>query len=274
MQSPIGHIILEAPTLTADMKIDKSTSNGSRVVAEGTLQDADTTNRNGRDYEKEDLFGALNDPRLTELMKAKSLFAEDGHPLDKSLQRQQVIYKPLTCASFLSIWTEGKYIKARFKGTNNDRGEYFDRDLRDGVLPAWSLRALGSLQNKNGKVYVKNIRIITWDSVVYPSHKCAYTERIVSEGADMAGVGSNRKVYPENWQGEITPILTEDAIEYIRNESANLQTVCNVFETLGNSISICEGGRVVQMVTANGSTIRVNLENYISNEIMDYCCKH
>ena len=274
MQPNIGYIILEAPIEIPDSKVvQQRSSNSNRVIAEGTLQDANKTNRNGRDYDEKDLFPALKDARLTELLKTGNLFGEDGHPLDKTLARQQVIYKPLTCVRYLSIWTEGNKIKARYKGTNNDRGEYFDNDLRDGVLPAFSLRALGTLKNENSKVYVKNLRIITWDSVVFPSHACAYTEKIISEGAHIAGMGDNRKGYPEGWGGEISPILTEDAISYIRQESANLKLVTNVFETLGHTVSICEGGNRVQITTSNGSTIRVNLENYIMNEIMSYCCR-
>ena len=272
-QQPIGHIILESPTVTQDIKQVGRSPLNNRVIAEGTLQDVDNTNRNGRDYAQEDMFPALKDARLLELLKTGNLKAEDGHPLDKTLARQQTIYKPLTCAKFLSIWTDGKLIKGRFKGTNNDRGEYFNNDLLDGELPAWSLRALGTLQNKNGKIYVKNIRIITWDSVIFPSHKVAYTEKIVSEGAEMAGMGENQRVYSESWQGEIHPILNKEAIEYIKNESANLKLFKDSFDVLGNTITVCEGATKVQLTTINGSTARLSLEDYITNELLDYCTK-
>ena len=273
MQQPMGYLILEAPTITADVKQVGRSSNSNRLIAEGTLQDADNTNRNGRDYDSADLFPALKDPRLAELMKAGSLKSEDGHPLDKTLQRQQTIYNPLCCAKILSIWTEGKLIKGRFKGTNNDRGEYFNNDLLDGELPAWSLRALGTLQNKDGKVFVKNIRIITWDRVIYPSHKCAYTEKIVSESANIAGVGANQVVYSPSWKGEITPIITEESLDYIRNESTNLKMFCNNYDTMGSPISVVENCTKVQITTANGSTARIGLERYIRDELMNFSIK-
>jgi len=267
---PMGYLILESPTMTVDMKQVGRSPNTNRLIAEGTLQDADNTNRNGRDYDSADLFPALKDPRLTELMRAGSLKSEDGHPLDETLQRQQTIYNPLCCAKILSIWTDGKLIKGRFKGTNNDRGEYFNNDLLDGELPAWSLRALGTLQNKDGKVFVKNIRIITWDRVIYPSHKCAYTEKIVSESANLAGMGSNQVVYDPNWKGEIHPLITEDAIEYIRQESTNLRTFCDNFDTFGSPISLVENCSKVQITTANGSTARIGVERYIRDELMQF----
>ena len=275
MQEPLGYMILESPTLNSEVKQVGREGVNNRVIAEGNLQEADETNRNGRDYAKEDLFAALKDPRLKELLDAKSLFGEDGHPLDKTLARQQTIYRPLRCVSFMSIWTDGNFVKGRFKGTNNQLGKEFDEDLRDGVLPAFSLRALGTVQNKNGKVFVKNLRIITYDSVVYPSHRRAYTTKIVSESADFikAGMGQNRRVYDENWQGELTPIMTQQAIDYIKQESTTLKAFTECFESLGNSVSLLEGGRRVQVITKNGSVARLNIESYISNEIMDYACR-
>jgi hypothetical protein len=286
-ENTLGYMLLESAFVPDDFKIindsihegaDQQFTSGSknsvnRVIAEGTLQDADHTNRNGRDYEKQDLWNALKDPRLKELKDTGNLKAENGHPLDKSLQRQQIIYDPLTCAKFLDIWTEGDRIKAKFKGTNNNYGEYFNNDLLDGEKPSWSLRALGYLQNKNGKLYVKNIRIITWDRVIYPSHKCAYTEKICNEEAKLAGYGENQLIYPENWKGEITPITTAKALRYIQQESANLMNVINTFDCLGNSTSIVENGRAVQIITKQGNTLRFSLEKYITNEIMDYCAR-
>ena len=274
MAEPMGYIILESPSISVDMKkVGKIGPLNNRVVAEGTLQDMDKTNRNGRDYAEEDMLKALKDPRLTELINAGSLKCEDGHPLDKTLARQQVIYNPLCCAKILSLWVEGKKIKGRFKGTNNDRGEYFNNDLLDGELPAWSFRGLGTLSNQGGKVYVKNIRAITWDRVIYPSHAAAYTEKIVSESARMAGMGDNKLVYNENWKGEITPIHEAQVIDYIKHESANLRLFGESFEILGNTISLVEHGTKVQMVTKNGSVARLPIESYIMNEYMEFCSK-
>lgn len=283
MQKPIGYIILESPTISTDLKkVGRAGPLNNRLIAECTLQDMDHTNRNGRTYAKEDMLKALKDPRLTELINAGSLKCEDGHPLDKSLARQQTIYNPLCCAKILSIWVEGDRIKGRVKGTNNDRGEYFNNDLLDGELPAWSFRGLGVLQSINGKTYVKNIRAITWDRVIYPSHSPSYTEKIVSESMsgkimndpnNMSGMGENKVVYSENWQGELIPVSEQQVIDYIKQESTNLKLFGNSFEILGNTISIVENCTQVQLVTTDGSIARLPIEDYIRNEFMEYCTR-
>lgn len=279
MEKPLGYIISEAPLMEPDAKVIDHT--GNRVIAQGTLQDADAVNRNGRIYEMEELFPALKDSRLTELLKTGNLKGEDGHPLDKSLLRQQTIHPPLTSVKFLDIWTEGKLIKAKFKGTNTCHGQAFNDDLLDHELPSFSLRALGSLMSKNGKNYVKNMRIITWDRVIYPSHKLAYTEKIVAEGANLVGdvlkesmesLG-NKFVIEEDYAGELDPIMNQQAIDYIKEQSCNIKSVMNTFETLGSKIKLIENGTKVQLITPNGDVLRVHCENYITNEIMNYCCK-
>lgn len=275
MQKPIGYIILESPTLSVDLKkVGRSGSLNNRLIVECTLQDMDHTNRNGRTYAREDMLKALKDPRLTELINAGSLKCEDGHPLDKTLSRQQVIYGPLCCAKILSIWIDGDRIKGRVKGTNNDRGEYFNNDILDGELPAWSFRGLGVLQNMNGKVFVKNIRAVTWDKVLYPSHACAYMDKIVSEASNpMSGMGDNKVVYSENWQGELIPVSEQEVIDYVKQESTNLKLFGNSFEILGNQISIVENCTQVQVITNDGSISRIFIEDYIRNEFMDYCSR-
>lgn len=165
----IGNIILEGATTVEDaIVIDKGGSASDRVIAEGTLQDVDKENRNKRIYSKKDLFPEINGPRMKELINASQFKGEMGHPLSNDLVRQQTIDPKLTCVNFLKVWTDGDKVKARYKGTNNAYGDEFDKDLRDGCKPAFSLRALGSIENVNGKAYVRNIKVITWDHVVFP----------------------------------------------------------------------------------------------------------
>lgn len=154
----IGHVILEGAFTAEDTII---TGNGRRVTATGTLQDMDVKNRNGRIYSKVDLEPQLRDPRLKELLDTGNLCGEAGHPLSDDLTRQQTIDPKLTCVRFLKVWTESNQILGNFQGTNNDYGNTFDQDLRCGIKPAFSLRALGSIEPKNGQAYVKNIKIIT-----------------------------------------------------------------------------------------------------------------
>lgn len=281
----IGYIICETATTYVDKVniIKESAGSSRRLVAEGVLQTADEKNRNGRWYGKEELFPQIKAPRTMELLKAGYLRAECGHPLSKDLARQQTIDAKLCCAQFLDLWTEGNNVMGRFKGTNNDLGEEFDMDLRDGCYPAWSLRALGTVDETSRGLEVKNLKLITYDNVIYPSHPGAYTKRIVSESTEELGDYTRRRpehivtesagghTYVDNGKGLLVPINNQSVIDYIKTESCSFHKIKESFDLLYETIVPIDNCTKIQMTDRFGSTIVVNLEDYIHNEIMDYC---
>lgn len=275
----IGSIILEGAATVEDTVISDikpSGSGKSRVIGEGTLQDMDVENRNHRIYAKADLSPEINGPRMTELIKAKEMKGELGHPLSDDLVRQQTIDPKLTCVLFTKIWIEGNRVKGQFKGTNNAYGDEFDADLRDGCKPAFSLRALGAIENVNGKAYVKGIKIITYDRVIYPSHKVAYTEKIVSESAiDGTPVHENGIIVPKNDPGRIITLKDSDArtvIDRLQKESANLDKIVSTFDGIMDQITLVNESTVM-MTNAYGDKYYINLETHIDNLISDFCMR-
>lgn len=261
----IGYVLCEGFTAESDAKI--VSENGNRVVAEGILQTAEETNRNGRLYKHQDLLREITCPRTVELLNAGYLRGESGHPLSQELARQQTIDPSNVCVKFLKLWMDGNNVMGQFKGTNNDLGEFFDKDLREGDKPAFSLRALGTINNKSGASIVENLKLICYDHVIFPSHRNAYTTKIVSESAGAI----NENNIEELSKPLIVPITNEKVISYIKSESCNLKTMFNNFEMLYESIKVINNGKDVQLMDKAGNLFVVNLENYISNEIMDYC---
>lgn len=271
MNNIVGSIILEGASKSEDAIIVEG--NSKRVIAEGTLQDLDVENRNHRIYAKKDIEPEINGPRMKELIKAKSFKGEMGHPLTNDIVRQQTIDPKLTCVNFLKVWLDGNLVKAQFKGTNNEYGEYFDQDLREAVKPAFSLRALGAIENVNGKAYVKGVKIITYDSVIYPSHPIAYTEKIISESTVYDGFSRNIKDIEEvNDIGRIITLTKSDAqdvLNRLQRESADISAIINTFEGLSDRIVVTEDNKL-RLSTRYGETLYLNLENHVENLIMDY----
>lgn len=266
MKQPIniGYIICESaiPGFTETNIVKEE--NG-KVIGEGILQTANEKNRNGRFYSSEELFPQLTAPRTLELLEAGYLRAELGHPLSDELIRQQTIDDSRTCAQFLKLWTDGDNVWARFRGTNNAFGESFDKDLRDGCKPAWSLRALGTLVQTARGAEVKKLRLITWDQVIYPSHPHAYTQRLVTESADYT---KENDVYCEN--GKIIPITNKSVIDYIKSESANLKFLENSIDFMYKTVKINADRSTVTLTSQSGDVYVVNLEQYINDEIRNY----
>lgn len=264
INSGIGYIICESWSDPNPVTLKKESVTG-KVIAQGCLQTADEQNRNGRWYSKEELFPQLKAPRTLELLQAGYLRAELGHPLSKDLQRQSVIDDTKTCAQFLSLWTEGDDVMATFRGTNNEYGNTFNLDLLDGCLPAWSLRALGTVHRTNRGAEVRDLRLITWDQVIYPSHPHAYTKGIISESASLL---EDNDIYAEN--SVVIPVSDEDVLGFIKEESANIKFVRECFDFRYNSIVVNKEGTNVILTTNDGEVIGINMESYVHNELMKY----
>ena len=273
----IGYVVIETATTISDIqpaKIIREDKRCNRVIAQGTLQEANEKNRNGRFYDSRDLFPQLTAPRTLELLNTGNLRAENGHPLSKELIRQQTIDPEKTVAIFLKLWTEGNFIKATFQGTNDARGEEFNKDLLCGFSPSWSLRALGTIQNTGRGAEVKGIKVITWDRVIYPSHPRAYTDGIISESAGV-GVNSDSNVFLEkNDQGILIPITNESVINYIKSESCNFKAIKESYDLLYDNIELINRGTQVKLTDRAGGIFVINLESYIHDEIMNECLKH
>ena len=280
IDNQIGYIICEGQDLSRpeSTQLTTKTING-KVVAKGILQTADEKNRNGRFYEHGILFPALKESRILELMAAKELRAEAGHPMDTSLQRQSLIDIPKTCAFHLKWWTEGNDVWGEFVGTNNELGKEFDLDLKEGVKPAWSLRALGSVNQTSRGTEVKNIRIITYDRVIYPSHMRAYTQGFVYENADLVPKKENKAIYEStllegndlSCNSNVLPITNKDIVNYLQCESGNIKFIKECFDFAYSGIQLNENNsKVILTEKSTGDTIVINLESYVHNEIMNY----
>lgn len=280
----IGYIINESVTKpVTELDIVEK---GGKVIAEGTLQEAEETNRNGRIYTLADLSREIAAPRQQELLRTGNMLGEAGHPLSKDLIRQQTIDPTNVAVRYLKFWMEGNKVKGRFKGTNNALGDTFDMDLREGVLPAFSLRALGTIVQAPKGAVVSNLKMITYDYVIYPSHPGAYTSGIVTESAFMEGC-AGEKTIPLRMDGRKSFISTftnqdvvdkiklqsqrESAIDYVKDYSSNYQLLKECFDmTKAGSVDLIDNNRLA-ITEAGVGTIVMDIEDYISREIMNHC---
>lgn len=267
----IGHIIHEA-VMESDANI--IAERNGKAYATGPIQDLENENRNGRIYTKEEMEPEVYSDRIQkELIPTGNMRGHDGHPSSQDLAVQSVIDPKLCSVQFDKIWIEGNIIHANYHGTNNELGRAFNLDLLEGCKLSFSLRALGSIdRSRNGKCYVRNPRIVTWDRVIYPSHKIAYTDKLIDPKTASGKLHENALITESAaLSGTIIPVLNSQVVSYIKHESANIQSILNTFDVLYESAIICNNGRNVTLKLKSGDTILVNLEQYIQDEIMNYC---
>lgn len=268
LDKKIGYILCETASSEPAKPVILEEANG-RVTIETVLQDMDIKNRNGRYYSEKEMGPALQDKRLQELISTGNLLGECNHPMTSELSRQQVVDIGNSSHKILKLWTEGKDIKGLVKGTPNDRGNEFNNFIIDGTKVSFSLRALGTVNRTSRGAEVENIKIITYDWVIYPSHQRAYMQNIVNESAGI--IENTPEGYSRTSSGLFVPINNKQVTDYIKQESTNLKYVIESFEMLYESMDVVDGGSKVKIVDKEGTIIMVNLESYVQNEIMNYC---
>ena len=264
----LGYVIIETATTSSDImptKILEKRSDG-RVLAEGCVQEANMKNRNGRFYDSRDLFPELVAPRQLELLRTGNMRGENGHPISKDLTRQQTIDPNNCVVVYTKFWTDGDLVMANYFGTYNSLGDEFDKELRNGMSPSFSLRALGTIKNTGRGAEVKGIKLITYDRVIYPSHDKAYTHKLVSESAS---VNENNMYLDDNDPGRLIPITDQSVLDYIKTESCTFKQIKESFDLLYDDIKLINGRSQVQLTDKAGGIFVINLENYIHNEIME-----
>lgn len=285
--SKIGYILNESSVCMENVDIREDKNDRTRVTGMGILQTGNEKNRNGRIYRTADLAKEIAAPRQQELLAAKQMCGEAGHPIGadaSSLVRQQTIDPTKICVRYLKLWMEGDNVMGTFQGTNNALGEAFDKDLRQGVLPAFSLRALGTISSTPQGAVVENLKMITYDYVIYPSHPHAYTKGVINESAgisnavksnftmnsSMDGTKSFIKEFSNKDVINAITFMRESAVDYIKDKSHNFKLLQECYDmTNYDTIDIISPHKIA-LTEAGKNTIVMNVEDYIANEIQNY----
>lgn len=264
----IGYIILEgAPEQATSIQIQpKGYGHSHKILAETIFQSAGVRNRNGRFYPDDELDREVCCGRTLELINKKALKSEQGHPLSTELSRQSVIWEPNCSCIILSLEKIGHDVKGTFTTTSNGLGKALNEEILDGYIPAFSLRALGNIQQTKNGAEVHNLKMITYDQVIYPSHPNAYMTRLLSEQTNVLG---DKEMQSTN-ESMVIPITNEKVIDFIKSSSKNLKFVQECFDFAYDRVEVDRKKSNVVLTTKEGDIMVVNLENYIHNELMNY----
>lgn len=274
----LGYIICEtAATESSNSKILNVENN--RVVTTACLQDVGVVNRNRRLYSAKELVDkGFKRERFKELLKTRNLFGEAGHPLSKDLSRQQTVMQENTSHIILDAWLEGNKVMGKLVADYGPMGDKYHNNILAGTIPSYSLRALGQVNNNNGVAEVVNINIITWDWVIYPSHKTAYQKEILFDTNDSKKgsvsesniLSENALLLEEDDNGLIEPITKSGVVDYIRDKSDNFKRISEGFDIVFGKTTIDKTGKKIYIPTLEGHTVVVRVDDYLQDEIMDF----
>lgn len=155
---------------------------------EGTFMQSDVRNRNGRIYPKSVMERAV-DKYVTEQVNTKRAVGELNHPDGPSINLDKVSH------IIESLSWKGNDVVGKARVLDTPMGNIVKGLLEGGVRLGVSTRGMGSLEEKNGVMYVKDDFILsTVDIVQDPSAPTAFVNGIM-EGVEW--VWNNGMIKPQ-----------------------------------------------------------------------------
>lgn len=181
---------------------------GSRfyLIFDAVLQSFDIMNRNGRMYDANNIMTLINtDEYIQSMLRQNSWMGEIDHPAAVNQGESLTINRisnpdlKLTSHYIRKPRLNNNLLEATIQtDSSNKHGMNMAIKIVDGkIIPCFSARVLGSLQNRGGKPVVNVRKLITYDWVLYPSHKEAeakITQPIQESVIDEAALFANTKI--------------------------------------------------------------------------------
>lgn len=202
------------------------------VDFESCLHSFDVMNRNTRMYEASNINECLQTERIQHYLSHGGWFGEQNHPTPKyknqplSPERIQDIDMDNTSHKMLNPHIEKNLLISRIQSdAGTAAGMNLARKMIQGFIPGFSCRAIAVMTLKNGKPVVNVRKIITYDWVLYQSHREA--EQINKE--DTKFIHKNPTIVSETTTEDIMIPLGE-ILEYVGKTDVNTQVIMESFD--------------------------------------------
>jgi hypothetical protein len=181
-------LIAEYTDHKLEVLTEKTQSGGKRHFIEGVFMQSESKNRNGRIYPKAILEKAV-DRYVTEQVKTGRAVGELNHPEGPTINLDKVSH------IIEGLDWKGNDVVGKARILETPMGNIVKGLLEGGVRLGVSTRGMGSLEEKNGVMYVKDdFYLSTVDIVQDPSAPTAFVNGIM-EGVDW--VWNNGMIQPQ-----------------------------------------------------------------------------
>ena len=287
-ETPFGYYFINETVVDPDdvlknaevLRENTITLNGrelTTVTYRQVLQSFGVRNWNGRVYKMENTLKSLDtNPLIQHDLKMHTWTAEYGHPMiekgQNELARQMTIDPTKACNTIDKYWTEGNMLLGECTTLAGGWGDVVMQRCLTGYPPMASSRAIGGVDAK-GNV-LPGYTIITFDTVIRPSHKEAYevkgSEHVNSfnGGTPVAPMGNTmtESVVAFDFEGKDV----ESFKSFLLSESTSKESLNILCETLGLDYSSMEiKGNMVTLNKINENsicTIQIPLRHLINAE--------
>lgn len=248
------------------------------VDFESCLHSFDVLNRNSRMYEASNIEECLKTERIQSYLAHGGWFGEMNHPLPKykdkplSPERIQDIDMDNTSHKMLNPHVEGNLLISRIQtDAGTDAGMNLARKMIQGFIPAFSCRAIATLVMKGGKPVVVVRKIITYDWVLFQSHREAEQTskpaKFVSKVANTVNEVTEKVTDAVN-NNIVIPL--KEILENVGRTDVNAQIIMESFELDTNDLVGFTKDNKHMIMRDNNNMIYCDIDAKSRSEVNDF----
>lgn len=247
------------------------------VDFESCIHSFDVMNRNIRMYDGDNVTECLNTERMNHYFSHGGLFGEQNHPIpiykDRPLspERIQDIDMSNTSHKIFRPRRQGNLLIARIQSdAGTAAGMNLAKKMVQGFIPGFSCRAIASMSMKNGKPVVDVRKIITYDWVLFQSHREAEQIQSVPNKFVHKVANAVNEYVTEETGSEDVSVPVSQILEYAGYKDVNAQVVMEAFELDKTSlIGFSKDNKQIIMKDSD-NTIYCNMLPETRNKVNDY----
>lgn len=240
LNDDLGYVYISETSIADDRKLVSNinvtdVNNIFFVTFDTNLQSFGDINRNQRSYLFDNVWECIQQEKIQCLLRDGCWFGEFDHPTPEyqgqklSPERIQNVPPAKRTFKIMKPRKAGDLLQATIQSAQTEIGIGFGKEILAGWIPSFSARAIASLKLINGKPTVIVRRLITYDSVWYPSHKRAHA--ITKAHPVMKKIQTfNESAEDSGEYVETVLIPLKEILESVGKTDVNTQMIMESFE--------------------------------------------
>lgn len=242
-----------------------------------------TMNRNKRQYLGENVEERIQkDERIQTWLHDNAWYGEQDHPMQINVndkltpERVRNIYMPNRSHKILNPVVSGDCLRATIQtASGTDAGRGFACEILQGLIPSFSCRSIASLKMINGAPTVIIQKLVTYDWVLYPSHKEAKQTgeaKFISKAAKAFVEGASDVEKAKLWKecSKDVMIPLEEIMSYCGKNDVNTQAIMESFELNEDDLVGFDESCNHLIMKDNDNLIYVNISPRTKHEVKDF----
>jgi len=208
-------LIVESPNYEVKyLMVEENRNSPANLYIKGPFLMANEANRNNRIYPLEEMVSEVG-RYTTEMINGNRATGELNHPSTGEVNLERA------CHIVTELKQNGNIFEGKSKILSTPMGQIVRSLINDGVKLGVSSRALGRIDEKEGKSFVSDFRLVAIDVVADPSVPTAFVNGILeSKKWILAESGQFQPVY-EDFEDKISKLPKKNQREFLKEQVIN-----------------------------------------------------